>query len=401
MKIEIKVPAMGESITEATVATILKATGTTVAADEEIIELETDKVNQVLFAPQKGVITISVSTGDIVKIGQVIGFVESDGVSKVEETPQTLKEKIPQPNIKQEPVLAKESVKKEPEVKPENSKAPLKVEAPSARTSIKDAVSDLMPDDKQTLKEMPKVLIKPHEKDNKAIRKESRRKMSKIRQVIAARLVQAQHQAAMLTTFNEVDMSEIMSLRERYKDTFTKEHGVKLGFMSFFIKAAVAALEAFPDVNSYIEGDEIVSRHYYDIGIAVGTDRGLVVPVIRNCDILSFSGIELTIEEYAKKARSGGLTIDDLTGGGFTITNGGVYGSLLSTPILNLPQSAILGMHKIMKRAVVVDDQIVIRPMMYLALSYDHRIIDGKEAVSFLVTIKNMLEDPTRLLLEV
>nr|MBA3817176.1 dihydrolipoyllysine-residue succinyltransferase [Parachlamydiaceae bacterium] len=219
--------------------------------------------------------------------------------------------------------------------------------------------------------------------------------------VIARRLVEVMQQTAMLTTFNEVDMSAIMSLRELYKDSFLKLHKTKLGFMSFFVKASVAALKTFPDVNAYIDGDEVVYREYFDIGVAVGTEKGVFVPVIRNCNALSFAGIEGSIESFAKKAREGGLSAGDLQGGSFTITNGGVYGSLLSTPILNPPQSAILGMHKIQKRAVVVNDEIVIRPMMYLALSYDHRIIDGKEAVSFLVNIKNHLEDPSRLLLDI
>jgi 2-oxoglutarate dehydrogenase E2 component (dihydrolipoamide succinyltransferase) len=398
MKMEIKIPSMGESISEATVGAILKASGSNVIADEEILELETDKVNQVLFAPQNGVITLEVKAGDSVKIGQVIGFVES--AAEIKPAPKEKNESISEPVKAEEPVDKEEPGKIKPIKKEELAKPLPQDEVPSARIFVEEALSEFA-QAKATPKEMPKVFTKPAVQEKSKDRNESRRKMSKIRQVIASRLVQAQQTAAMLTTFNEVDMSEIMKLRERYKDAFTKEHGVKLGFMSFFIKAAVAALEEFPDVNSYIEGNEIVSRHYYDIGIAVGTEKGLVVPVIRNCDILSFSGLELTLEDYAKKARSGGLRVDDLTGGGFTITNGGVYGSLLSTPILNLPQSAILGMHKIMKRAVVVDDQIIIRPMMYLALSYDHRIIDGKEAVSFLITIKNMLEDPTRLLLDV
>lgn len=399
MKIEIKVPAMGESISEATVSALLKQNGTEVQADSEIIELETDKLNQVLFAPQAGILTLNVAVGDIVKIGQVIGSIESDAKATVQ-PPEAKPDEVKQQEIKPK------------EVQPSNND-----NKTSARVSIQEGVrqqavrpQELKPDANNkpatspaAPAEMPKVLTHGKEPKNNQIssRQETRKKMSKIRKIIAERLVQAQKQAAMLTTFNEVDMTEIMKLREKYKDAFTKEHGVKLGFMSFFVKAAVVALQEFQDVNSYIDGDEIVHREYYDIGIAVGTDRGLVVPVVRDCDHLSFSGIESAIENYAKKARTGGLTVDDLTGGGFTITNGGVYGSLLSTPILNLPQSAILGMHKIMKRAVVVDDQIVIRPMMYLALSYDHRIVDGKEAVSFLVTIKNMLEDPTRLLLEV
>lgn len=393
MKIDIKVPAMGESISEATVSALLKPNGTVVTADAEILELETDKLNQMLFAPQAGELMLTIKVGDTVTIGQVIGFIETDVKAAVKEV--------------------KPEVKTEPEAKPSEVKPAIKQEVkldvqksnPSAiqqpvRVSIEEAIKST--DNKPVIAaEMPNILNQAKEPVKCGKRQETRTKMSKIRQVIAARLVEAQKQAAMLTTFNEVDMTQIMLLREHYKEAFTKQHSVKLGFMSFFVKAAVAALEAYPGANSYIEGDEIIHRQYYDIGIAVGTDRGLVVPVVRDCNHLSFSGIEAAIENYAKKARTGGLIVDDLTGGGFTITNGGVYGSLMSTPILNLPQSAILGMHKIQKRAVVVDDQIVIRPMMYLALSYDHRIIDGKEAVSFLVTMKNMLEDPARLLLEV
>ncbi len=391
MKIDIKVPAMGESISEATVSALLKPNGTVVTADAEILELETDKLNQMLFAPQAGGLTLNVKVGDTVTIGQVIGFIETD--VKVEAT-------VEKPEIKPE---VKQEVKQpevKPEIKPELQKSTSSTNQQPVRVSIEDAIKST--DNKAPIPaEMPDTLNQGKEPVKSGKREETRTKMSKIRQVIAARLVEAQKQAAMLTTFNEVDMTQIMLLRDHYKEAFTKAHGVKLGFMSFFVKAAVVALEAYPGANSYIEGDEIIHREYYDIGIAVGTDRGLVVPVVRDCNHLSFSGIESAIESYAKKARTGGLTVDDLTGGGFTITNGGVYGSLMSTPILNLPQSAILGMHKIEKRAVVVDDQIVIRPMMYLALSYDHRIIDGKEAVSFLVTMKNMLEDPARLLLEV
>jgi 2-oxoglutarate dehydrogenase E2 component (dihydrolipoamide succinyltransferase) len=225
--------------------------------------------------------------------------------------------------------------------------------------------------------------------------------MSKIRKVIAQRLVEAQRTMAMLTTFNEVDLTQVMQLREKYKESFIKKYGCKLGLMSFFVKAAVSALEAFPDLNSYLDGDEIVHREYYDIGVAVGTDKGVIVPVIRNCEQLSFAEVEQAIENYAKKAREGILVADDLQGGGFTITNGGIYGSLLSTPILLPPQCGILGMHKIEKRPVVIHNEIAIRSMMYLALSYDHRLIDGKEAVSFLVHIKNILEEPARLLLEI
>ncbi len=227
----------------------------------------------------------------------------------------------------------------------------------------------------------------PSAASSKAARSETRRPMSKIRKIISSRLVEAQHTAAMLTTFNEVDLSQVIQMREKYKETFAKKNGAKLGFMSFFVKATAAALRVFPVFNSYLDGEDIVHRDYYDIGIAVGTEKGVIVPVLRDCDRLSFAGIEQAIENYAKKAREGTLKADDLQGAGFTITNGGVYGSLLSTPILNPPQCGILGMHKIEKRAVVIDDQIVIRPMMYLALSYDHRLADGKDAVSFLVLI--------------
>ncbi len=391
MKVEIKVPSMGESITEATVGTILKPTGSAVAMDDEIIELETDKVNQVLYAPQAGEITLSIKPEDVVKIGQVIGYVETDKVSQ--NKPEKVSEEKAAPL--KEPTPIKEKVP-EPE-KPKSSSQP---QIEKVRYSREDAVRDLLKNDEPP-KEIPQSLLKSAIHSQANDRNETRRKMTKIRKVIAARLVEAQQQTAMLTTYNEVDMTQVMLLRERYKDTFIKEHGVKLGFMSFFVKAVVSALEAVPDLNSYIDGEEIVHREYYDISIAVGTDRGLVVPVVRNCNHLSFAGIEAAIENYAKLAREGRLSLDDMQGGGFTITNGGVYGSLLSAPILNYPQSGILGMHKIEKRPVVVDDQIVIRPMMYIALSYDHRIVDGKGAVSFLVHVKNMLEDPSRLLLEV
>lgn len=389
MKIEIKVPAMGESISEATIGQILKPSGSSVAADEEILELETDKVNQVLYAPQNGVLTLSVSPDDVVKIGQTIGYVDSEGAAAKQPEQPAPKKEVP----KQAP--APESPKKEP--------APIKEEKPqvpaakiAAVRQTKETFLSELASKKKSAEEIKAPQV---EQQAPAGQRETRRKMSKIRKVIASRLVEVLRTTAMLTTFNEVDMSQIIALREKYKETFAKEYQTKLGFLSFFVKATVSALKEFPDINSYIDGDEIVHREYYDIGIAVSTDRGLFVPVIRNCDQLSFAEIESAIEKQAVKAREGSIKADDLQGGGFTITNGGVYGSLLSTPILNPPQSGVLGMHKIMKRPVVVDDQIVIRSMMYLALSYDHRIVDGKEAVSFLVHIKNCLEDPARLLL--
>lgn len=355
MKEEIKVPAMGESITEAQIGNLLKPSGSFVQADEEIIELETEKVNQVLYAPFAGTITWSVSEGDTVKIGDVLGAIESGGAP--------------------------------PPVKKEEEK-------PAAPKSSGEGTRMMQKEFVASLKEVPPQAEKKEEGE-----KESRRKMSKIRQTIGTRLVDALHNAAMLTTFNEVDMTSIMALRAKYKESFLEKHGVKLGLMSFFVKAVVEGLKTYPDFNSYIDKDEIVERKYFDIGIAVGTEKGLVVPVIRECEKLSFAGIEHAIAGFAKKAREGRLTLDDMQGGGFTITNGGVYGSLLSTPILNPPQVGILGMHKTMDRPVVVGKEIVIRPMMYLAMSYDHRIVDGKEAVTFLVHVKEILEDPARLLL--
>jgi 2-oxoglutarate dehydrogenase E2 component (dihydrolipoamide succinyltransferase) len=390
--LEIKVPAMGESITEATVGNIIKPSGSDVKMDDEILELETDKVNQVLYAGQAGKLNLTVKPDEVVKIGQVIGTIEGNGANKE-----------PPPKEAEEPKKEKQAVeeKKEAAPKAEKKETPTAQKPSPAQRGIRQSkeayVSELS--EKKPAEKKPS--NEPVKKIEKSERSETRRRMTKIRKVIAKRLVEAKSATAMLTTFNEVDLTEVMSLRSKYKDSFAKQHGAKLGFMSFFVKAAVAALAAYPDINSYIDGEEIVHREYFDIGIAVGTERGLIVPVLRDCDQLTFSGIEQAIENFAVKAREGDLTVDDLQGGGFTITNGGVYGSLLSTPILNHPQVGILGMHKIEKRPVVVDDQIVIRPMMYLALSYDHRIVDGKEAVSFLVHIKNSLEDPARLLLEV
>ncbi|MCB1118762.1 MAG: dihydrolipoyllysine-residue succinyltransferase [Chlamydiia bacterium] len=369
MKKEIKVPAMGESITEATIGEILKTNGSQVKVDEEILELETDKVNQVLYASENGVLELLVKSDDVVQIGQVIGTIDTAGASPVEEEKEEALSPPPAPLPKP------------------------KEKGSSSRISKEDYLAEVMLEERQAPKEEPAVVVaeKPRER---------RERMSKIRQVIASRLVEAQQTAAMLTTFNEVDLSEVVALRKRHQESFQKEHGVKLGFMSLFVKAAVAALKKYPLVNAQIDGNEIVFKEYYDIGIAVSTDRGLIVPVLKACDQLTIPQIEKGIMEYATEARKGTISIENLQGGTFTITNGGIFGSMLSTPILNAPQSAILGMHNIVKRAVVIDDQIVIRPMMYLALSYDHRIIDGKEAVSFLVAIKQCLEDPAKLLLE-
>lgn len=371
---------MGESITEATIGTLLVQAGTQVKVDQEIVEIETDKVNQALYAPENGVITWNVQPGQKVAIGEVIGFVETNEDAK--------------------PVL-KPAEPKAPEAsKPKKETAPPPPPPPptggSSRSGKEEFIASLNAPQQETLAQEEKPSVPKQSGE-----RETRQKLSRVRKVIGERMVKAQREAAMLTTFNEADMTEIIHLREKYKEDFQKAHEVKLGFMSFFVKAVAAALKEFPIFNSYIDGDELVHREYTDIGVAVGTEKGLFVPVIRNCDQLSFADIEKALEKFAKRAREGDLTVDELQGGGFTITNGGVYGSLLSTPILNPPQPGILGMHKIQKRPVAIDDQVVIRPMMYLALSYDHRLADGKDAVNFLVYIKNHLEDPARLQLEI
>lgn len=358
MQIDIKIPQMGESVVEATIARIIKQSGSVVREGEEILELETDKVNQVLYAPQGGSLILSVNVGDVVKIGQVIGSVNTDATAAPPPPPPSLPKESPAPT-------------------------------PSTGGSSRELVSDFV----QKI-QVPTPKLQPQAPPS------PRKKMSQLRKVIATRLVEAKNQTAMLTTFNEIDMSTIIAIRAKEKDPFFKKHGVKLGFMSFFVKGVVAALKEIPAINASIDGDEIIQYTTYDIGVAVSTERGLMVPVIRGCDTLDFGGIETALETYSKKAREGSIGVDDLRGGSFTITNGGVFGSLLSTPILNPPQSAILGMHAIVKRPVVVDDTIVIRPMMYVALSYDHRLIDGKEAVLFLVHLKQNLEEPARLLLD-
>lgn len=382
MKIEIKIPSMGESISTVVIGEIISPSGSIVKADTELLELETDKVNQVLFAPQGGKVTLSVKTGDKADVGQVIGFIEASEQKEAPKVPPAPPKEEKQPAIKLAKVEEGISLRKTKEVFLEELKSEKGV---AVSKEVREIIQEQKP---------ARVVVAGE-------RKETRRPMSKVRKIIAGRMVEAQRTTAMLTTFNEADMELVMSLREKYKEAFQKKHGVKLGFMSFFVKAVVAALQDYPIFNSYLDGDDIVHREYYDLGIAVGTEKGVIVPVVRDCDQLTFAGIEQAIEGFAKKARDGTLKPDDLRGGGFTITNGGVYGSLLSTPILNPPQCGILGMHKIEKRPVVVDDQIVIRPMMYLALSYDHRLADGKEAVSFLVCVKNMLENPSRLLLEI
>ena len=385
MKVEIKVPSMGESISEATIANIIKPSGSQVAMDDEILELETDKVNQVLYAPQSGVITLSVNPQDKVKIGQILGYIDTE--AKTAEQPVKKEEKKPAP----QPVAPTPQ-------QPQPSTPQQSPTTQQTKTSPRYGKEEFLKDLQQS-PQLPQTPPKPPTPKPSPDQRETRRKMSNIRKVIASRLVEVKNTTAMLTTFNEVDMSEIITLREKCKDAFMQKYGVKLGFMSFFVKASLSALLEFPDINSYIDGEEIVHREYFDIGIAVSTDRGLLVPVLRNCNNLSYADIEIAIEQFAKKAHENTITANDLQGGSFTITNGGIYGSMLSTPIINPNQSAILGMHKITKRPVVIDDQISIRPIMYLALSYDHRIVDGKEAVSFLVHIKNALEYPDSMLL--
>jgi len=374
MKVEIKVPAVGESVTEATVARIIKQNGSFVEKNEEILELETDKVNQVVTAPEKGVLSLLVTVDQKVKISEVIGSIEPASIpSKPQSAPAAVE--VKKEEVKKEVSFVKEAIRipTEQYLKEQKKEEPAKkMEAP-------------LPCDKKAPCQTP---------SGKRVR------MSGLRRTIAQKLVEVKNTTAMLTTFNEVDMSAVMKIRSDQKDQFEKKFGVKLGFLSFFVTACSSALKAFPEVNAYIEKDEIVYNDSHHIGIAVSTEKGLFVPVLRDCQSLSFAQIESEVMVFAKKAREGSIGIADLQGGTFTITNGGVFGSLLSTPILNPPQSAILGMHKIQERPVAVGGQVVIRPMMYLALSYDHRIIDGKEAVGFLVHIKECLENPSKLLLE-
>lgn len=418
MSIEITVPTLGESVTEATVAQWLKKPGDPVDKDEPIVELETDKVTLEVNAAEAGVLTaIQVDEGDTVEVGAVLGSIgEGDGQA------------APQP-AKAAEVVAKEPAKPDPapvaEAKPAGDGKASDIAMPAAAKLMQEQglgtgdVRGTGKDGRILKEDVQKALDargtpagpgatielpafdRPSAEPRPQKDREERVRMSKLRQTIAARLKQAQNTAAMLTTFNEVDMSALIALRNQYRDAFEKKHGVRLGFMSFFTKACVGALKELPSVNAEIDGTDIVYKNYYDIGVAVSSPNGLVVPVVRDADQLSFAGVEETINGLGRKARDGKLSMADLTGGTFTISNGGVFGSLMSTPILNPPQSAILGMHKIQERPVGIDGQIVLRPMMYLALSYDHRIIDGREAVTFLVRVKEAIEDPQRLLLDV
>lgn len=418
MSIEIKVPALPESVADATVLQWHKAPGEAVKRDENLVDLETDKVVLEVPAPADGILeSIAANTGDLVTDNDLLAVFSEQTIetpqaqasptapadaSTVEQSPEPVSESaahglaverlLSEHNINAASIVGsgkggrilKEDVLKHIEKKPEVSPA-----TPSASTKAPAEIKSAGP--AKTSSAVPAAL---------AGRQESREPISRLRQTIARRLVHAQQTTAMLTTFNEVDMSEVMNLRSKYKEEFEKTHDSKLGFMAFFVKASVAALQRFPLINAHIDGTDVIKASYNDIGIAVSSPRGLVVPIVRDAETKNFAQIESEIRGYGQSAQAGTLSLDDLTGGTFTITNGGVFGSMLSTPILNPPQSAILGMHAIQQRPVAVDGKVIIRPIMYLALSYDHRIVDGKEAVQFLVSIKNNVEDPTRLLLD-
>jgi len=430
MSEKIVVPVLGESITEATVSKWLKNEGDSVEVDEPIVELETDKVNLEVPSPVSGVLSeINSKDGVTVEVGALLGSISENGVGT------TKKDKIEKNDLspKENNVVNLEVTKKEPKVFDKEDEKDQPEEQPLVLTNeIKEENFLNTNHEKETLSPAVRKIVVEKKIDIKSIKgtgrdgrvlkgdlislmgeqpqpserkiqygQEERIKMTRLRQTIAKRLKQAQENAALLTTFNEVDMSTIIAMRKENQEDFQGRYGIKLGFMSFFVKACIVALKSFPTVNAEIDGDDIVYKNYYNISFAVGTEKGLVVPVLKNADELSFSDIEKSIKEISEKAKDGKLTIEDLQGGTFTISNGGVYGSMLSTPILNLPQSGVLGMHNIVERPVVIDGEIKIRPIMYLALSYDHRIIDGKESVSFLKMIKENLEDPRRLFLDI
>ena len=395
---ELIVPTLGESITEATVSKWLKKVGDSFDADEPLVEIETDKITVEVPAPSAGSITeIKVEEGVDVNIGGVLALL---GDQKTSNSSSASKDATKKEAVIEE--IKEEKLNKEVEIAPVGNNAKL---SPSVQKLIAendlsaDKITSSRTDGRLTKGDVFNFMNNPNSKSSSSKEREEVVKMSKIRKTIATRLKESQNTAAILTTFNEVDMSEIMKVRESKKEDFVERYGVKLGFMSFFVKAVVSSLQEFPAVNAEIREENIIYKNHFDIGIAVGTEKGLVVPVLKDADTMTFGDIEKNIVELSTKAKEGSLTMDDLTGGTFTISNGGVYGSMLSTPIINRPQSGILGMHNIQKRVVVVDDKIVIRPMMYLAFSYDHRIIDGKESVGFLVSIKNLLENPSKLIL--
>ena len=428
MSEKILVPVLGESITEATVSKWLKNEGDPVEADEPLVELETDKVNLEVPSPVSGVLTkINSKNGSVVEVGADLGSVsesetksrENQEIKKIQPTVKVDKENLIDEDDKDEEMeVFQDNVEEEKPLVLTKEVEPLKVEAEiKIDETLSPAVRKIVTENKIDISS-----VKGSGKDGRVLKgdlinlmgvnpppserkikygQEERIKMTRLRQTIAKRLKQAQDNAALLTTFNEVDMSNVMAMRKENQDDFQNRYGVKLGFMSFFVKASIVALKNFPAINAEIEGDTIVYKNYYNISFAVGTEKGLVVPVLKNADELSFADIEKNIKDISEKAKNGKLTIEDLQGGTFTISNGGVYGSMLSTPILNLPQSGVLGMHNIVDRPIVVDGEIKIRPIMYLALSYDHRIVDGKESVSFLKMIKENLEEPRRLFLDI
>jgi 2-oxoglutarate dehydrogenase E2 component (dihydrolipoamide succinyltransferase) len=425
MSTEVKIPALGESISSGVLSSWKVAEGSYVEIDQPIYELETDKITQEGLAEVAGIISFTAQEGEEVEIGATIANIDESAEKPDSSTPAA----------KEEPVAESAEAESTQELEPAPIAVPVQVEkdtknaetlsselpfSPAVRkilaeTQIDPATlsgtgkhgritkADVLNAQKSTAvtsKEVPPAPSPtPSHVSTDSDTRSSRRPLSPIRRKIASRLVEAQQTAAILSTFNEVDLTEIMALRKRHQESFVKQNGVKLGFMSFFVKGVVHALRAVPQINSRMEGNELVENHYFDIGVAVGTEKGLVVPVLRDCDALSFAEIEQSIVEYAKKARSGGITLQDMQGGCFTITNGGIYGSLLSTPIINPPQSGILGMHSIQERPVALNCEVVIRPMMYTALSYDHRVVDGQQAVTFLVKLKEAMEDPARLAL--
>jgi 2-oxoglutarate dehydrogenase E2 component (dihydrolipoamide succinyltransferase) len=401
MSTNIVVPELGESVVEARVAKWLKKAGDSVTAGEPLVELETEKIDLEVSADRAGVLAnIKHQEGADVKVGEVLAVLEesTNGAQPAAAAPEAPKAEAP----KAEKAAASDK-KATPTAKNVAKAHDVKIEAvetASGRVTKQDVLKAAAPAPAPQAAKPQAPSPKPQAPRAAGDRSETRERMSKRRATIARRLVEAQQTAAMLTTFNEVDMTAVMQLRERRKEAFTKKFGVGVGIASFFVKAAIGALKAFPLVNAEIQGDEIVSKNYYDIGMAVGAEGGLVVPVIRDADRMGFADIELSIRDFAARAKDGSLTLEDLKGGTFTITNGGVFGSLMSTPILNPPQVGILGLHKIADRPVAVNGQVVIRPMMYLALSYDHRIVDGREAVQFLVKIKDYIEDPAWMLLE-
>lgn len=430
MKIDIKVPSVGESVTEATIGEWSKKSGSTVKRDDVLLLLETDKASVEVVAEQDGVLTTTAKEGDVVKVGSVVGSIDSDGTASASSAPAATAPKAAAPA----PAAAK------PASPPAAMKTgtPPSAQAPTPKNGSSQTAASEMPMSPAVRRAVAEFNVDPKNVEGTgkggrltkndvmesvsaggstiavptarpaapAVSHEGKGEtervpMTSIRKRIAQRLVEAQHTAAILTTFNEVDMSALMAVRAKYKDKFKEKYDVSLGFMGFFVKAVVEALKAFPKVNASIDGTDILYHHYHHIGIAVGTERGLLVPVLKHVDRMSLAEVELAIKGFALKARDGKISVDDLSGGTFTISNGGVYGSLMSTPILNPPQSGILGMHKIEDRAVVVNGQVVVRPMMYVALSYDHRMVDGGESVSFLVRVKECLEDPSRILLEI